>query len=157
MACNPENLSDPYTTWKNQNTAYFNSMKDSTGFVSYIVPNSGGLSYYYKILKQGNPDSISPSLSGLVKVNYRGALITGSVFDQTYKGNILQNDSTAKPYSFYLSALIVGWQLNLLQMKPGEIRRIVLPQELGYGSYYMTPITPYSTLLFDIQLISCSK
>ena len=143
-----------YSDWAKQNTSYFNSMKDSTGFVNYIIPNSGGLSYYYKVLKQGNTDSLSPSPTAYVKVNYRGALITGTVFDQTYSKKSVLNDSTAKPVSFNLQSLIIGWQLNLIQMKPGEIRTIVLPQELGYGSYTMSVIPPYSTLRFDIQLIS---
>ena len=154
VACNTDNPADVYSDWIKQNTTYFNNMKDSTGFVNYIIPNSGGLSYYYKILKPGNPDSISPLPTSYIKVNYRGQIITGKTFDSTYSGNSPLNDSTATPLIFSLQGLMAGWVFNLVQMKPGEIRTVVLPMELGYGSDDMGPIPPFSTLRFDIQLIS---
>ncbi len=154
VACNSNDPAVIYSDWIKQNTAYFNNMKDSAGFVNYVIPNSGGLSYYYKILKPGNPDSISPIPASVVKVNYCGKLINGKTFDSTYSGNSPLNNSTASPLVFSLQGTIVGWELNLIQMKPGEIRTVVLPMELCYGPYPMGSILPYSTLRFDIQLIS---
>jgi FKBP-type peptidyl-prolyl cis-trans isomerase FklB len=42
-------------------------------------------------------------------------------------------------------------------MKVGEIRTIVLPYYLAYGTMGAGSILPYSTLLFDMQLISIQK
>jgi len=156
-SCNTKSI-DPaeyYAEWKAQNESYFVNMKDSVGYVLYTIPaNQGGSSYYYKITSPGDQNSGSPKLTDNVKVNYRGKIINGSIFDQTYKGVGIPVDSTATPRTFLLNGLIPGWQVNLLQMKAGEKRTIILPQELGYGTYGGGAIPPYSTLVFDIQLIS---
>ena len=150
-----DNSTVDYTKWKLDNETYFTNMKDSAGFVSYSVPIAkGGSRFYYKITTQGNQNSGSPTLSDSVKVNYRGKLMNGGIFEQTYTGSL--PNSSAKPYTFSLSNLIGGWTENLIHMKAGEIRTIVLPQELGYGAYGAGPIPPFSTLVFDIQLISFS-
>ena len=113
----------------------------------------GGSSFYYKITTQGNQNSGSPTSTDSVKVNYRGRLINGSVFDQNYLGSL--PNSSAKPITFKLSKLIGGWQENLIHMKAGEVRTIILPYELGYGVYGAgSSVPPFSTLIFDIQLIT---
>lgn len=155
-SCNndPANV---YATWKSQNDNYFTNMKDSTGYILYTIPVTfGGGSYYYKITTQGNENDGNPLVTDNVTVNYRGSLINGTVFDQTYTGSNPVNDKAATPRTFRVNQLISGWTENLLQMKPGEIRTIVLPQELSYGSSGVSSILPYSTLRFDVQLVSFS-
>ena len=140
--------------WKTQNETYFSNMKDSVGYVFYEVPYApNGYGYYYKIIKQGNPEISSPLSIDTVIVNYRGKLVDGTVFGQTFTKNTPIDDLTAKPFKSKMIELIPGWIENLTRMKVGEIRTIVLPQQLAYGSYYM-PTLPYSTLIFDIQLVS---
>lgn len=148
----------PYSInqWKKDNISYFNNMKDSVGFIKDTIATTvGNLTYYYKIITPGNQTGGSPTINSYVKVNYKGKLINGSVFDKTYTGSNPATDSTAMPISFYANRLITGWTANLVQMKVGELRTVVIPQELGYGVYGMSPsIPPYATLRFDIQLIS---
>lgn len=155
-SCNltPEDPLKDYSEWKIQNDKYFSSMKDSVDYTSYIVPDSGGLGYYYKIIIPGDQNSISPVYNSYVKVNYRGGFIDGKVFEQTYKTSSTSIDGTANSQQFYANKLIYGWTSNLIQMKVGEVRRIVLPYQLAYGSSSRGAIKPYSTLIFDIQLIS---
>jgi len=154
-SCNKaDDTAEIIAKWKTQNETYFANMKDSAGYVLYNIPTApAGYSCYYKITTQGDQNSGSPLSTDSVYVNYRGKTIDGVVFDQTYSGKTLVGDITAKPYMFKLSQLISGWTYNLMQMKVGEIRTILLPQQLAYGAYYM-PSMPYSTLIFDIQLIS---
>jgi len=140
--------------WKTQNETYFTNMKDSAGYVLYEIPSApAGYSYYFKITTAGNQSSGSPLSTDSVYVNYRGRTIDGVVFDQTYPGKTPVGDANATPRMFKLNQLISGWTYNLVQMKVGEIRTIVLPQQLAYGAYYR-PSMPYSTLIFDIQLVS---
>jgi FKBP-type peptidyl-prolyl cis-trans isomerase FklB len=139
--------------WKADNDKYFVNMKDSTGWVNYTIPNSTD-SYFYKIKSQGNQTSNSPLASDVVKVNYRGSLINGVIFDKTYVGLSAVDDPGATPRSFYVNYLIPGFIDNLKNMKIGEIRSIVLPQQLGYGATSTGAIPPYSVTMFDIQLIS---
>jgi hypothetical protein len=156
-ACNSldDNNQVDYTKWKADNAAYFVNMKDSVGYVLYNIPTEqGGGSFYYKIATPGIQTGGSPAYNDYVVVNYRGKLVDGTVFDQTYSGVTPLNNSTAIPVKFMTSRLIYGWTLNLMQMKAGEIRTIILPQELGYGASGVSVIPPYSTLKFDIQLVS---
>lgn len=143
--------------WKTDNDNYFLNMKDSVEFdQDTVMTNIGMLTYFYKITTQGDEASESPEYSDKVVVNYRGSLITGYMFDETYSG-IIPTDSTSTPRLFYTNELIAGWTLNLMKMKAGESRTIVLPYQLAYGTRHIGAILPYSTLRFDIQLVSFAK
>ena len=101
----------------------------------YTIPaGSGGGSFYYKVINPGDSNSVCPLYNDIVTVNYRGKTIDGTVFDETFSGINPPADSIASPSSFYLKGLIRGWIENLMQMKVGERRKIILPQELGYGT-----------------------
>ena len=156
VSCN-NNSSEALTKWKTQNDTYFANMKDSVGWTYYIVPGGTNFGYYYKILKTGNATAASPGATDNVTVNYKGKLITGEIFDATYSGSNPISDTNATPRSFVVNQLIPGWTINLAQMKVGEIRSIVLPQQLGYGEYGSGSILPYTVTLFDMQLISVNK
>jgi FKBP-type peptidyl-prolyl cis-trans isomerase len=154
-SCKKDDTAEIVEKWKIQNETYFNNMKDSAGYNLYEIPTApAGYNYYYKITTVGNQNSGSPLSTDSVYVNYRGRTITGTIFDQTYTGKTPVGDISARPLMFKLNRLITGWTFNLMQMKVGEIRTIVLPQQLAYGSDNTLPIMPYSTLIFDIQLIS---
>lgn len=154
-SCKTEDPAGVYADWKLQNDNYFTNMKDSTGYVLYNIPeNRGGGSFYYKTTTPGDQGSVSPLIDDIVVVHYRGKMINGTVFDQTYTGAVPANDSTATPGTFYVKTLIRGWRENLLQMKAGETRTIVLPQQLGYGAVGAgMAIAPYSTTVWEVQLV----
>ena len=125
---------------------------------------------YAKIIKNGSGE-ISPIYSDSVSVSYRGRLIPtvsykdGYVFDQSYTGDLYTFDSTTKSYVlnednikimvpsvFSASGVIVGWTTALQQMHVGDIWRVYIPQNLGYGSTAESSIPAYSTLVFDVYL-----
>lgn len=60
---------------------------------------------------------------------------------------------------FYVGGLVQGWQEALCMMNDGERWRIYIPYDLGYGSAGSTGadgnflIPPYSTLIFDLELV----
>ena len=148
-----DTITDYYSSWRMKNDTFFISMKDSSDYVLYRIPIArGGSSFYYKIRTQGNLSTVSPLYSDSVTVNYRGKMINGTIFAETY--STILPDSTSKSVTFKANKLIQGWTENLIQMKAGETRTIVIPAELGYGYYGSGPIPPYSTLVFDIQLVS---
>jgi len=138
--------------WKSQNESYFTNMKDSTSYTFFTYPvSSGSISYYYKITTPGDENSVSPVIGDQVRVNYRGRLVNGNIFDQTFTTKVI--DSNATPITLYDNEVISGWTYNLLQMKVGETRSVVLPQELGYGAQGQGAISPYSTTIWVIQLV----
>jgi len=151
-SCSNTDFDKELAKWKTNNESYFTNMKDSTAYTLFTIPSSsGGGSYYYKITTPGIENSISPVLGDQVVVNYRGQLVNGYVFDQTFTRAVI--DSTATPRTFYDNQLITGWTDNLIRMKVGETRSIVLPQNLGYGAQGSGPISPYSTTVWVVQLI----
>ena len=99
---------------------------------------------YYKVLEQGN-GSTSPTVRSIVSVHYRGTLIDGKEFDNSYKRNY--------PEAFRLCDVIDGWQLALQQMHVGDKWMIYIPYELGYGSKACAGIPAFSTLIFEVELL----
>lgn len=88
----------------------------------------------------------SPGPTDRVKVNYRGTLIDGTEFDSSYKRN--------SPAEFPLNGVIKCWTEGLKEMKPGGKAKLVCPYELAYGERGVPNIPPYSTLVFEVELLS---
>lgn len=99
---------------------------------------------YYQILQTGE-GKVSPTLRSIVTVHYRGTLIDGKEFDNSYKRNC--------PEAFRLCDVIDGWQLALQQMHTGDKWIIYIPYQLGYGTKASGPIPAYSTLIFEVELL----
>ena len=98
----------------------------------------------YQILKQGTGQS--PKANSIVKVNYEGRLIDGTVFDSS----IARNQAA----EFQVSQVIQGWTEGLQLMKEGAEYRFFIPAQLGYGQIGSGDvIEPNSTLIFDVELI----
>jgi peptidylprolyl isomerase len=99
---------------------------------------------YYKVLQSGE-GKISPTVRSIVSVHYKGYLIDGKEFDNSYKRNC--------PEAFRLCEVIDGWQLALQQMHVGDKWVIYIPSEMGYGSKASGPIPGFSTLIFEVELL----
>ncbi len=100
----------------------------------------------YKILKSGPATGPHPTLEDMVKVNYEGKLITGQVFDSSFKDN--------KPITFKLGNLIPGWGDVVPLMRPGDEWLLFIPPGRGYGDSATGPIPPKSVLIFRLQLMA---
>lgn len=81
-----------------------------------------------------------------VTVHYVGKFLDGTVFDSSRARN--------EPAVFDPERVIPGFRESLLDMQVGEMRTVVIPPELGYGSTGSGPIPPNSYLIFEIELIS---
>lgn len=98
----------------------------------------------YQILKSGTGKS--PQANAVVKVNYEGRLIDGTVFDSSIARN--------QPLEFQVSQVIQGWTEGLQLMKEGAQYRFFIPAKLGYGQIGAgDAIEPNSTLIFDLELL----
>jgi FKBP-type peptidyl-prolyl cis-trans isomerase FkpA/FKBP-type peptidyl-prolyl cis-trans isomerase FklB len=53
--------------------------------------------------------------------------------------------------------VIPGWQEGLMLMKEGGSSRFFIPFNLAYGDKGSGPIEPFSTLVFDIELIQVKR
>lgn len=96
----------------------------------------------YREITKGKGEKPTPR--SIVTVHYKGTLINGKPFDATEKG---------RPATFPLRGLIEGWKIALKEMVVGSRWEVVIPFNLGYGSRGAGVIKPFSTLIFDIQLL----
>ncbi|KAH3748007.1 uncharacterized protein LOC127848597 [Dreissena polymorpha] len=84
----------------------------------------------------------------LVTMHYVGALDNGTQFDSTWERN--------QPFQFQLGIgqVIKGWEQGLLDMCPGEKRKLTIPPNLAYGDKGAgDAIPPGSTLVFEVELV----
>ncbi len=102
----------------------------------------------YKVITEGNGEV--PKASDEVEVIYEGRLIDGTVFDATSKHGV-------KTDKFNASGLIKGWTEALTTMPVGSKWELYIPYHLAYGERQAGQIPPYSTLVFDLELVSIVK
>lgn len=99
----------------------------------------------YKVIQVGS-GMVSPTGGSVVSVHYRGTLINGREFDNSWKRGC--------PEAFRLNQVIEGWQQGLQYMKVGDRWMIYIPYQLGYGNRTSGPIPAFSTLIFEVELLS---
>jgi len=98
----------------------------------------------YKVLSEGN--GRKPKATDEVVCHYEGFLVDGTVFDSSYQ--------RGEPATFPLNQVITGWTEGLQLMQEGAKYRFFIPYRLGYGENGAgTIIPPYSTLIFDVELV----
>lgn len=103
-------------------------------------PTASGLIY----IEVQKGSGASPKPTDIVKFNYTGKLLDGTVFDSSEgKG----------PIEYPLNQLIAGWIEGMQMMKKGGKAKLIIPSALGYGSRGGGPIPPYSSLVFDLELV----
>ena len=116
-----------------------NALKDG------VVTTESGLQY--EVIKMGKGKK--PSATDRVKVHYHGTLINGTVFDSSVE--------RGEPITFGLNQVIKGWTEGVQLMPIGSKFRFYIPQELGYGAQSAGSIPPYSTLIFEVELLDIEK
>ncbi|MGZ0169680.1 MAG: FKBP-type peptidyl-prolyl cis-trans isomerase [Planctomycetales bacterium] len=105
----------------------------------------------YEVIRSGNGPT--PTKSDTVTTHYKGQLISGKVFDGSYRGKA--PTPADEPISFPVGGVIAGWTEALQMMKIGDKWRLFIPSELAYGERGAgSDIGPGETLIFEIELIA---
>jgi FKBP-type peptidyl-prolyl cis-trans isomerase FklB len=121
-----------------QNVAYLAKNKEKSG----VTVTPSGLQY--EVIKMGTGPK--PTAQSTVKVHYIGTLIDGTEFDSSVKRN--------EPATFPVSGVIPGWTEALQLMPVGSKWKICLPESIAYGPTGAgEAIKPYSTLIFEVELL----
>ena len=110
-----------------------------------VVTTPSGLQY--KVITEGKGEI--PADTCKVKVNYKGTLIDGTEFDSSYKRN--------EPATFRANQVIKGWTEALTMMPVGSKWELYIPQDLAYGAREAGQIKPFSTLIFEVELVGIEK
>lgn len=101
----------------------------------------------FEIIRNGTGEK--PSLTDKVKVDYIGTLIDGTKFDSSI--------DRGEPAIFPVNGVIRGWVEALQLMPVGSKWILYIPQQLAYGDRQIPTIPPYSTLIFEVELLSIEK
>lgn len=107
-------------------------------------PTESGLIYIET--KKGSGKK--PAATDIVKVHYTGKLLDGTVFDSSVE--------RGQPVEFPLNQVIPGWTEGLQLMGIGGKATLIIPSNIAYGMG-QGPIPPYSTLVFEVELIDILK
>jgi FKBP-type peptidyl-prolyl cis-trans isomerase len=102
----------------------------------------------YQVVKMG--EGPKPLSTDKVKVHYEGTLLDGTKFDSSI--------DRGKPAEFPLNRVIKGWTEGLQLMPVGSKFTFYIPYQLGYGAQGAgNLIKPYSTLVFEVELLEIVK
>ena len=130
-----------YGEYKKENEKFLADNKSKEG----IKTTESGLQY--RVIKEGK--GAKPSKTSRVKVHYKGTLIDGTQFDSSY--------DRKEPTEFRCDQVISGWTEALTMMPVGSKWELYIPQNLAYGSRNMGTIKPFSTLIFEVELLNIEK
>ncbi len=111
-----------------------------------VVTLESGLQY--KTLKVGSGKK--PTAGDTVICHYRGTLVDGTEFADTYKGK--------RPATFSVKGAIKGWSEALQLMPVGSKWQLFVPAELAYGKDAGGPeLGPGGTLIFELELLKIKE
>lgn len=122
-----------------------------------VEPTSDGLYFIRtqagkgKAIQQGSP----------VKFHYVGRLLDGTIFDTSIK-EVAEENGLFHPMRNYeplstmagTGQMILGMDEGLLMMRQGDKATLIIPFQLGYGDRDLGPIPAYSTLIFEMEIVS---
>ena len=101
----------------------------------------------YEVITMGTGDK--PTAVDMVKVHYTGMLLDSTKFDSSL--------DRGEPAQFGVNQVIQGWQEGIQMMPVGSKFKFYIPYELAYGEQGTGPIPPFSTLVFDVELLEIVK
>jgi FKBP-type peptidyl-prolyl cis-trans isomerase FklB len=124
-----------------KNEAFLATNKDKAG----VTTTASGLQY--EVITMGTGPK--PTTQSTVKVHYVGTLIDGTEFDSSVGKD---------PVTFPLNGVIAGWTEALQLMPVGSKFKLYLPSSIAYGASGPSEvIKPYSTLVFEVELLEIVK
>ena len=152
--------------YKLEQEALFQAKAGDTNYVKWNSEANDGF-VFAKLIKKG--DGEQAYFNSRVSVYYKGSLTDGTVFSQwlfnegdpstyavysTYAGTV--KDPVTGVSTTY-GSVITGWTVALQHMVVGDKYEVWIPQQLAYGATGKDNILPYSTLIFEIELVAVDQ
>jgi FKBP-type peptidyl-prolyl cis-trans isomerase FklB len=132
---------ETYKDYIAENEAFLAKNKEKAG----VTTTASGLQY--EVVKMGTGPK--PNDTCTVKVQYKGTTIDGKQFDAS---------DPKSPVQFPVNGVIKGWTEALKLMPVGSTFKLYIPESLAYGSQGAGEvIKPYSTLIFEVELLEIVK
>ena len=119
-------------------------------FVDGCKEDSNGI--YYKVLKEGKGEKIGKGKKAYVE--YKGYLQDGSLFDASSK--FYPGAHEGFEFTVGGGEMIPGFDIMVADMKVGEVRKMVIPPQLAYGSRGVPQagIAGGVYIAFDVEVVS---
>jgi len=118
-------------------------------------PNAKGL--YVIVNKKGTGAPVA--VGRQVTISYTGRLLDGTIFDSSNETDCRMSGMQChEPLTYVVGqmSLIPGWDEGVMGQPEGSKLQLIIPSALGYGAQGAGGgnIPPYSTLVFDIDILS---
>ena len=130
-------MQEKYGDWKKQCEDYMAEVAKKEGIKEL------GDGVYYEVLTEGT--GAIPADTSRVEVNYEGKLLNDTIFDSSYQ--------RGEPAKFRCNQVIPGWTKALTNMPVGSTWMVYIHQEQAYGERDAGKISPFSCLIFKIELL----
>ncbi len=147
-----------------QSLAAVSKKEEPIKIQKYIADNKLQMSktdsgLYYVITKPGV--GIKPADGDTVVVNYTLKFISGKAVETSVKSDAIKYKlpvnpaNPYKPIHFPLGAkgMIKGWDLGMRLLSKGAKATFIIPSNLAYGEQGNGQVQPFTTLVFDIELV----
>jgi len=109
-----------------------------------ITPQQTPSGLYFVIDEMGD-ESIRPTSSSTVLIDYHGYFLNGDVFDSSV--------DRGTPLEISLLRVIEGWREGVPLFGQGGSGSLYIPASLAYGSRGQGTIPPNTPIAFDIELL----
>ena len=169
-SCEESDEAGEFDNWQQRNTQFIDSIAAvarANAYGDWKVFLAQGLDtakvwgneyyVYCRVVEEGS-GTAHPLYTDNVVINYSGRLIPtatykdGYIFDSSYSGEL--NPAFNVPVTMPLAGTVEGFCTAVQQMTDGDIWEVYIPYQLGYGATGTSGIPAYSTLIFDINLVS---
>ena len=169
-SCEESDEAGEFDNWQQRNTQFIDSIAAvarANAYDDWKVFLAQGLDtakvwgneyyVYCRVVEEGS-GTAHPLYTDNVVINYSGRLIPsatykdGYIFDSSYSGEL--NPAFNVPVTMPLAGTVEGFCTAVQQMTDGDIWEVYIPYQLGYGATGTSGIPAYSTLIFDINLVS---
>ncbi|WP_372776198.1 FKBP-type peptidyl-prolyl cis-trans isomerase [Mangrovibacterium sp.] len=144
VACNDDDYESQYTEENEQQLL--------TELLDNLIENGRDidttkLGVYYMVDQLGEGPLVQAGDS--IGINYNGYFVTGSLFDSSS----FYGDGTYR-YVYKSVDMITGFDDAVGTLQEGGVGTFIIPSGLAYGVYGYSSIPPYSTLVFEIELVA---
>ena len=169
-SCEESGEAGEFDNWQQRNTQFIDSIAavarantydDWKVFLAQGLDTTkvwdNGYYVYCRVIEEGS-GTAHPLYTDSVLVNYSGRLMPsdtykdGYIFDSSYSGEFEPTFNV--PVAMPLAGTVEGFCTAVQQMTDGDVWEVYIPYQLGYGVDGTSGIPGYSTLIFDINLVS---
>lgn len=149
--------------YKLEQDKLFQAKANDADFEKWVSEAGDGY-VFAKLIKKGDGKKVY--FNSRVSVYYKGSLTDGTEFDALqFEDGTPFKCAVSSYYANYSSysnpdghrSVITGWSVALQHMVEGDKYEVWIPQKLAYGSSGSGEIPAYSTLIFEIELVSVDE